>query len=237
MLRSSQKPNHPIDGTANGEHGLCWLPMPVLPSSAPHVKRYTFKETALSTQKIFVGLAFTALAGCANPINRVTMENYAEACGNAERSGRMEVAVEACYRAWINTRIGSLGTELESIALYNLGRVQKKALKLTAAEESLKRSLELEEILSGKESAKTGRRLAELAAVFIVQQRPTEGLPLVERLAAIAPHYQGAEKKYAASLLLGYSDELRKIGNLEKAASLEASFQQLGFTRREFLAN
>jgi len=31
--------NHSIEGTANGEHGLCWLPKLVPPLSAPHVKR------------------------------------------------------------------------------------------------------------------------------------------------------------------------------------------------------
>jgi tetratricopeptide (TPR) repeat protein len=196
-----------------------------------------FMETVLKIHRVPACLVFAMLAGCANPVNRVTMDNYAEACGNAERSGRLEVAVEACHRAWVNTRTGSLGTELESAALYNLGRVQKKALKLPAAEESLKRSLELEEVLSGKESAKTGRRLAELAAVLIVQKRTAEGVPLVERLANIAPQYQGPEKKFAASLLLGYADELRKTGNLDKAMPLEASFQRLGFTRQEFLAN
>ena len=31
--------DHSIEGTANGEHGSCWLPRTMPPSSAPHVKR------------------------------------------------------------------------------------------------------------------------------------------------------------------------------------------------------
>lgn len=37
--------NHSIEGTANGEQGLCWLPKLVPPLSAPHVKRYAAQGT------------------------------------------------------------------------------------------------------------------------------------------------------------------------------------------------
>ena len=76
------------------------------------------------------------ITGCANPLNRVTMQRYTDQCSAAERRGDLEVAGEACRRTWINTRIGALSSEGESMALYNLGRVQKKALKLEDAEVS-----------------------------------------------------------------------------------------------------
>jgi tetratricopeptide (TPR) repeat protein len=173
------------------------------------------------------------VGGCANPINRVTMGEYAEQCSAAETQGRLEVAAELCRRAWINTRIGNLSPEEESRALYNYGRVLKKGLKLQDAEAALKRSLELEQPISGRESEKTGRRLAELATVLIAQGRMSEGVPYMEQLAAISPRYGGSERNYAAGLFYIYADELRKAGQPAKADSFEKVPFEMGVKRSD----
>lgn len=64
-----------------------------------------------------------ALAGCANPINRVTSDNYSEACYYAEQRGQLQEAEQACYRALVNVDLGNLGPELKSQRLYSLGRI------------------------------------------------------------------------------------------------------------------
>jgi hypothetical protein len=45
------------------------------------------------------------LAGCANPINRATSDNYSESCATAERNGRAQIAEQACYRALVNVEL------------------------------------------------------------------------------------------------------------------------------------
>ena len=173
------------------------------------------------------------LAGCANPINQVTMEDYSDKCRSAAQAQNFPVAVEACRRAWINTRIGNLGPEAESMALYNLGRVQKNALILNDAEVSLKRSLELELPISGSASAKVGRRLAELSTVLFAQRRATEGVAYMEQLKSIAPQFEGAERKYVAGLFYIYADELRATGSPERADGFTSFAEGLGVKRSE----
>ena len=178
-------------------------------------------------------LVCALLAGCANPLNRVTMDSYMEGCATAEQAGRLEVAAEACRRAWLNTRIGSLGSELESTALYNLGRVLRKGRMWVDAEASMKRSLELEEKLSGLGSAKTGRRLAELSMTLIMQRRVADGVPYVERLIPTAPDYAGAERKFVGAIFYGYAEDLRRLGLADTAEKFEAAGKNLGFTRAD----
>jgi len=179
-------------------------------------------------------LSCALLVACANPLNRVTMESYMEGCASAEQARRLDVAAEACRRAWINTRIGNLGPEAESTTLYNWGRVLRKDEKLVDAEQALKRSLELEEKLSGPTSAKTGRRLAELSMTLIMQRRAADGIPYLERLMVIAPEYVGEERRLVAAIFYGYADELRRLGSAEAAEKFETVAKSLGLTRAEF---
>ena len=161
------------------------------------------------------------------------MDEYADKCAAAEAAGRLEAAAELCRRAWTNTRVGNLGAEDESRTLYNLGRVLKKNRKFQDAEAALKRSLELEQPISGAESEKTGRRLAELVTVIASQGRFMEGVPYMEQLAPIAPKYRGAERNYAGGLFYVYGDELRRLGNIEKANSFEAVPTAMGVKRSD----
>ena len=57
------------------------------------------------------------MAGCANPLNRVTYDRYWEQGGAAERSGQLAVAEQAYYRALVNVDIGNLGPLLKAQAL------------------------------------------------------------------------------------------------------------------------
>jgi hypothetical protein len=189
-------------------------------------------ETGMNHRALALVLIAT-LAACANPVNRLTMEDYAAACSAAEQAGRMSAAEEACYRAWVNTQLGVLGPQETSTALYNLGRVQKRSLKLPQAEASLKKSLELEEGLSGPTSAKTGRRLAELSAVLLGQQRFVDGAPYMERLIPIASEYQGSERNFVAGLFFVYSEQLRGA-NPALATRLEQAGTSLGYKRTDF---
>jgi len=165
---------------------------------------------------------------CATPLER-----YTRNCTKAEVSEEVEVALEACRRAWINTHIGVVGSEDESIALYNLGRVLRKAGRLDPAETALKRSLTLEEGLSGPSSLKTGRRLGELCVVLSLQDRAEEGLPYLERLQAIAPQFVGQDRQFVALLFYGYAENFQSAGDSERAARLEQAASELGFKKSD----
>ena len=180
-------------------------------------------------------LATTSLLpGCANPVNKITMDEYTDQCIAAENSGRFNVAIEACRRAWINSRIGNLGGELESRTLYNYGRVARKAMKLDDAETALKRSLELEESISGVSSEKVGRRLAELALTKIIQRKSVDGVSYVERLVPIAGTFAGPERKVVCGVLFGYTEDFRSSNLVEKSAEFDVAAKALSCSRADF---
>ena len=162
------------------------------------------------------------------------MDEYTDHCGAAESVGRFDVALEACRRAWINSRIGNLGGELESRALYNYGRVARKSMKLDDAENALKRSLELEESISGATSEKVGRRLAELALTKIFQRKSSDGVIYVERLIPITATFSGLERKTVCGVLLGYVEDLKLSNLMAKSTEFDTAARALSCSRTDF---
>src|SRR5437588_6713568 len=144
--------------------------------------------------KLFVIFSVVALAGCYNPLNEATANRYAQTCSNAEASGRLDVAEEACRRALINVRMGHLGPEAESRELYNLGRVKRQLRKYAEAEELLNESLKIQETLSPPDEVKVGRRLAELASAMGDQKKFREAWPILTRLIPISERYTGQDR-------------------------------------------
>ncbi|MCW5596170.1 MAG: tetratricopeptide repeat protein [Rhodocyclaceae bacterium] len=157
-------------------------------------------------------LAVALLAsGCANPLNRVTMDRYAQTCRDAEQNGRMEVAEEACRRALINVRIGNLGPELESQELYNLGRIKRQLGKHAEAEEIYRESLRIQESLPNPDQGKIGRRLAELSIVIGEQKKFKDAWPVLSRLMPISEGYSGHEREVVKAIFSKYADEYDKL--------------------------
>lgn len=175
----------------------------------------TLVRTAICTALVL------AMTGCANPINRVTYDNYREACGQGSD--------EACYRAWVNTRVGNLGPELESQALYNWGLQRTRHGRFAEAEEPLLTSLELEEGLPNPSQERIGRRLAQLAIATGRQGKIDIGLSYMDRLLPLASLYQEQERRVVAALCALYAEELQKRGEVERAEAYEAKVKELGF--------
>ncbi len=67
-----------------------------------HYGYLTVSKTHMRFTVIISVSIVCSLSGCANPVNRVTSDNYAEDCSAAEQSGRLDIAEEACYRALVN---------------------------------------------------------------------------------------------------------------------------------------
>jgi tetratricopeptide (TPR) repeat protein len=173
-------------------------------------------------------LAFAMLlAGCYNPVNEVTAGRYEQTCSEAERDGRLGDAEEACRRALINVRVGHVGPAAESQALYNLGRIKRKARKLDEAEALLTESLKVQDTVSAPDAMRTGRRLAELAALHGQAGRYKEGWPYVERLMPIGNRYSGQERAMVKLIFQVYAQEYRKLGMQNEAAQLEEKLKAL----------
>jgi hypothetical protein len=154
-----------------------------------------------------------------------------DACQGADPRKGPAFAVEACTQVWQASRPG---TEEESRTLYNLGIAQKRDLKFAEAEVSYRKSLELEERLSGPYSVKSGRRLAELMGLWYLQGKDAGAEAGLLRLMAVAPLFNGAEAKYVAGIFLGYADVYRRKGNADLARNLEDHAKNLGYTLADF---
>lgn len=171
------------------------------------------------------------VSGCANPLNRVTMDRYAQACVDAEHGGQLSVAEEACRRALINVRIGNLGLALESQTLYNLGRIKKQLGKYSEAEEYYKASLKIQESLPVPDQRKIGRRLAELSIVAAEQQRFAEAWPMVVRLMALSDNFSDDEKRTVGMIFNKYAEEYDALEMFAEAAQLRKKADALQFEK------
>jgi len=161
------------------------------------------------------------VTGCANPLNQVTADRYADTCVEAETAGRFDVAEEACRRALINARIGHLGAEEESKSLYNYARIEQQLGKVEVAEQLLKQSLKLEEGIDPPNHARIGRRLANLSITLGGQRRFKEAWPYLQRLLPLACQYAGKEREVVKTLFDYYADEYRKLGMTAEAKQLQ----------------
>lgn len=168
------------------------------------------------------------LVGCANPINRVTSDNYAETCAVAEQNGRFQIAEEACYRALVNVDWGNLGPELKSQRLYNLGRIKLQLAKFSEAEQLFKESLAVEEKLSNSTDQKIGRRLVVLSVSLAGQDKWGEGAKYLERALPIVPRFSGKERSNSAEVLKQYGKHFRS----ENQTALAERFENAESTLR-----
>jgi tetratricopeptide (TPR) repeat protein len=168
-----------------------------------------------------------AVAGCYNPLNAATADRYAQTCRDAQASGRLEVAEEACRRSLINVRIGHLGPEAESQELYNLGRVKRQLRKFAEAEEFYQESLKIQETLSPRDELKIGRRLAELVIVMGEQAKFKDAWPILTRLVPISERYSGQERVTVKKIFEVYAAEYKKLGMESEASQLEERVKTL----------
>lgn len=176
---------------------------------------------------LLLSLFVLAITGCYNPLNRVTADRYGQTCREAQASGRLDVAEEACRRALINVRIGHLGSEAESEELYNFSRVKLQLGKQAEAEELLKESLKVQEGLSPQNQAKIGRRLTNLAIVVGNQGRFKDAWPYLIRLLPISDQYTGQERIVVKTVFAKYAEEYQKLGLKSEAVQLSDKAKSL----------
>ncbi len=167
------------------------------------------------------------VGGCANPINRVTSDNYSETCAVAESNGRLDVAEEACYRAMVNVDWGRLGLELKSQTLYNLARIKRRLSKFGEAEQLFKEALAIEEKLPTPSEQRISRRLVELSVSLAGQDKWSEGARFLERVLPLADKFSGRERAYAGEVFSQYGKHLAGTADSGLATLFEAKATSL----------
>src|SRR5689334_3026106 len=115
-------------------------------------------------RRLLLGAVLTTLLSCANPVNRVTYDDYKKQGAIAEAHGDWATAEIAYYRAAENVRWGNLGPEYQSTSLYDLGRAKRFVGKLDESEELLSQALAIDEKLRGPDHTYTAGTMSELAA-------------------------------------------------------------------------
>ncbi len=114
-----------------------------------------------------------------------------------------------------------------STALYDAGLNLRHRGEFGQAEILLKRALETQEKLSGADSEASGRRMAELAAVLLVQGKLEEGTALVKRLLPLSDGYSASERRFLAKLFGAYAEEIAKADSGADVSALVAKAKAL----------
>jgi TPR repeat protein len=146
------------------------------------------------------------LLGCAGNIQKRYWEAGNSAAFDAERQGDLSRAEQELLGALARAE-NQLGTEEVSSSLYNLGSFYRRQGRIPEAIQYFKRSLALEEQLSGPASVKTGRRLAELVIAYNMDSDWPNGKALAERLKPMAPLYSGSERATVDAIIAEYSKD------------------------------
>ena len=179
----------------------------------------------MKASRLSIGVSLAVfLSSCANPIVRTTYERYADECSKGIE--------EACYRAWVNTRTGMLGPELESRALYNWGLMLSRDNQYAKAEEPLQKSLVIERTIEPRSDLRIGRRLAQLGLVMAMQYRTKwkfeAGVRYMDEVLPIAPVFQGVDQHVAGLTLVFYAALLRRQGDIDRASRYEERAAKMG---------
>ena len=159
-----------------------------------------------------IAVALLCLAGCAADIQRAYWTTGTAAAGEEEKKGNIEQA-EKEYRRALQRAKNHLGQKEISDSLYNLGSFYRTQKRLSYAIEYLKESLSLEETLSGPSSERTGRRIAELAAAYYMDDNFIDGPPLANRLQGLVDHFMGNELFVVNKILEAYRGDPVKDAN------------------------
>ena len=196
-----------------------------------------------------------SLAACAAPVAQTVAESAAEpvldsaaegsTCRADEDAGRLSEAEAACQRALELARrdharpppataaagprtSSDPAAQTYSMRLYNLARIKRKLGKFAEARTLYRRSLDIEEGVSGPTSTWVGRRLIEAAIVEGQMGRWTEGAVLLERALPIAARLPTGDRTTTARVTGEFIGVLRARGDSQQAERLSRAASTLG---------
>jgi TPR repeat protein len=185
----------------------------------------------LTFQLVVFAVSVFLLAGCASDIQRAYWAaNTGVASGEAKKGDYEKAETE--YRLALQRAKNHLGQKEISDSLYNLGSFYRRQEHLSYAIEYLKESMVLEESLSGPSSERTGRRMAELAAAYIMEDNFVDGKPLAKRLQGLADNFTGNELDFVNKVLEAYrgdpvkdASEVSRLTPLAEKGDAKAQYQ------------
>jgi len=174
------------------------------------IRKYCLRYLLLSL------IVLSVLCSCANPLHQATFNRYRQQGIAAESQSDWPAAEKAYYRAVENVRWGHLGDELESDSLYNLGRVKRIVGKLEESEDLLKRGIDIDEKIHGKEGFLVSYSLLELAETYYQAKKYDEGIQVLNRILPIAQQnqqqYSPQSKQFMKEVFGRYHDLLLQNG-------------------------
>jgi tetratricopeptide (TPR) repeat protein len=173
---------------------------------------------------LFIAIA-CQLAACANPLNRAAFNNDRQQGFASEAKGDWAAAEIAYHSAAENVRLGNLGEDFESEALFNLGRVKRIVGKFDESEDLLKRALAIDDSCYGREACLTSYTAAELAATYFDTKKFGKGTLLLIRLEPIALQnkcqFTEQARRFFKQIYHKYASELSRQGKPEMADRFE----------------
>ncbi len=130
-----------------------------------------------------------------------------------------EIEAEKEYRVAVWRARNHLKEQDVADALYSLGQFYRHASRNANAITELLESLAIQQRLSDDTDVRTGRRLAELAAAYIVNRELNNARPLIEKLRPIAPKFRGKEKQFVGGLFEEMDKFSKATETFEKIAA------------------
>lgn len=168
--------------------------------------------------------------GCAGGIQKTYWQANTSVALDEEKKGNIEQAEIELLLA-LKRAQNHLAPEDVSNSLYNLGVFYARQERTPDAIKQLQKSIELEETLSGYTSIRTGRRIAALANVQLMEHNLNEGRLLAERLKPIASKFSGDELEMINYIIKAYEDkpedykkQLDKLKPLVEQGDAEAQY-------------
>lgn len=172
----------------------------------------------------FAILLVGAISSCANTLNLTTYQRYHAEGAQAEREGNIQLAEAAYSRALGNVYMGNLGKQLESEALFNLGRMQRFTGKYDSSIQHLQKSLAIDDANPASKPIYIQNTLAELAKSYLLKADLSQGLPYLKRSIAILPVSSASPQvqRFISKLCTDYTDSLSAIGQNAEADALKS---------------
>ncbi len=182
-------------------------------------------------QFVILTVSIFLLTSCATDTQRAYWAANTGVASSEARKGNYEKA-ETEYRLALQRAKNHLGQKEVSDSLYNLGSFYRMQERLPYAIEYLKESMLLEESLSGPSSERTGRRMAELAAAYLMEDNFIDGKPLAKRLQALVGNFSGNELDFIKKVLEAYrgdpakdASEVARLTPLAEKGDAKAQYQ------------
>ncbi len=174
---------------------------------------------------IVLGLAcLSLLAGCANPINGYTAQQYYESGVQAEKGGDLALAQRNYSRAYGNAQMGNLGPKAEAYYLYEVARVTGYAGAYAESEKAFLDVLALIDKAKGEADKLRAPALAECARLLHDTGQHAKAVPIYEKAVSELERVGilTLDPLGFASLLDDYAGSLAAAGFSQRSAEISS---------------